>query len=129
MPGAVLPRTYAVRVTERVLAGQHAVLQLTPCVPVASATDECRPATNRLGGIRAQAIAHPRQRKAPPLALFQNADGRQRAQQAVQRGRVCLRLRGEIVAVTGPAREQVGDPKRRGDVNRLRYLIAVDEAT
>src|SRR5215217_4492567 len=105
MLSAVLPRTHAVRVAKRVLAGLDAVLQLTPCVPVASATDECRPATNRLGGIRAQAIAHGCQRKAPTLALLQNPDGRQRAQQAVQRSRVCVRLGGEIVAVTGPARE------------------------
>src|SRR3954462_3885824 len=119
MPGAVLPRTYAVGVAERVLAGLHAVLQLTPCVPVASATDERRPATNRLGGIRAQTIAHRGQRKAPRLALRQTPDGRQGAEKAEQGRRGGVRLSGEFVAATSPAREQVGYPKRRGDMNRL----------
>jgi hypothetical protein len=90
--------------------------------------DVCRLRVQRAGDVRAQTVAERREAEAAAVVLPEDADLRERTQEAIERVRVAVRLLRELDRVTWPVREQVRDPQRRDDVQRLRDLEAGDQA-
>ena len=62
------------------------------------------------------------------VELMQDLHARKCAQQTVQRGRMRARGRSQLVTRAACVGEQIGDAKRCSDMNRLRYLVALNHA-
>jgi len=113
---------------ERTLARPHPVQERPPGLPVGGPADERGPGSDRLGRIRAQALADRGEREAPVVVLVEHPHARQRPQDAVQRGRVGRGLARQRLAVARTVAQEIGDAQRGGDVDGLRDLIAVGQA-
>ena len=124
---ARLPDVDAVNVTERVLARAHAVQEVTPRLPGRRASDECSPAVQRVRGALLQPLGERRRGEASAVFLAEDPDARKRPQQPVQGSLVGSRRRGEVIDRSRPVRQEVGDTKGHGGVNRLGDLVAVDQ--
>ena len=81
-----------------------------------------------VGHIAAQAVAEWGELEAPPLELLEDTDRGEGAQQAVERVCMRFRCRSKVVARPRPARKEIGELQRCGDVQGLRHLVPVDEA-
>ena len=69
------------------------------------------------------------QREATAFVLVEDADGRECAEQPIERAGVGVRRGRELVTRPRAVGEEVGDAERRRDVNRLAHLEPDDQAT
>src|SRR6185295_640676 len=89
--------------------------------------DEHRPACDRVGYVRAQALAKQGELEAASVKLAEDLDARKRAQQPIERSWMGLRLCGKLIACATSTREQVCDAKHSYDVDGLGDLIPLDQ--
>jgi len=99
-----------------------------PRLPVVLLADEGGPRPNRIDGVGAQALAQRRQREAAIDLLPEHADRGERAQQTIQSPWIGAGRGSEVVAALRAILQPIGDAERSGNVDRLRHLIAIDEA-
>src|SRR3989442_3474199 len=94
---AVLPHAHVVCEPERVLARAHALDEMAPGVAVVRPPDQHGPAGDRVRRVRAQWPSELRQREALPCLLAEDAERGEGTQQSVQRARIGLGRRGELI--------------------------------
>ena len=120
----VLEEALAEDATKRWLAGADAGREVGPGEHRRARPSVARPAAERPRDAGAQRIAERRLTKSPLRVLGEDADARERSQQAVQRVRVRADPRGKRRRRERPVVERVGDPELRGGADRLRHPAA-----
>lgn len=101
-------------------AGLHRAEQIRPAAPAHLSGEEEHDSVERPGDATAEEFPDGCERKAVRLLLRKDPQGRERAQEPAQRGRVGLRGRCQLGAAHWSHRQVVGNPELDRDVERLR---------
>jgi hypothetical protein len=129
MGGAPLPDALPlVQLREGGLARLDAIEQVRPHRPIRRPANVGGAVPQGFGRVSAQADAHLCERETALLILAKDPHGREGAQQPVERRRIDGEGGGQRRGAARSMAEVVGDPERRGHVDRLGDLVPIDQS-